>query len=421
MKKSGRQSIIFFTNDEHGQANVIITVARHLACQEQNIDVHLASFGDLELRMQRLNQELKDRFQISRTSDAKATPVDSPVGVEEMAQEEYTTQKQDPPQVIFHTLPGPSMASIIKEHGIAMPHAPGLGAVHSYRNLNNAILGWTNTEYLAIHSECLKIMQSLSPAAVVLDPGMWHAIDACRTLTLSYIVLTPSSLKEVAGSLQPRWTMFAKYPLVGSGYSFPLPWTKVMSNFWLALRLIGAMVSTGHIQRLNKCRREAGMQHKFPMLDMYKKENLYLSPSMTIIDYPMLELPNNIIGCGPIVSIGRSVAECDPKLDAWLKRKDTVLINLGTHFNSEEMPAVELAKGIDMVLNTVKNVQILWKLKFDWQNSNAFKKVLSGYIEAGDVLIVNWLDVDPVSILQTGCITTAVHHGGANSFYEACW
>ncbi len=111
-------------------------------------------------------------------------------------------------------------------------------------------------------------------------------------------------------------------------------------------------------------------------------------------------------------------AENDPEFAAWLQRRPTVLINLGSHTLSESSDAVELAKGVRVVLGRHQDLQFLWKLQSVLTDD--LKAILGAEIEGdGRVKIRNWLDMDPVSLLQSGHVICSVHHGGANSFYEA--
>lgn len=49
-----------------------------------------------------------------------------------------------------------------------------------------------------------------------------------------------------------------------------------------------------------------------------------------------------------------------------------------------------------------------------------FQQVLRSFITAGSGKVVSWIQADIMSILETGRIATYVHHGGANSYFEAC-
>lgn len=46
----------------------------------------------------------------------------------------------------------------------------------------------------------------------------------------------------------------------------------------------------------------------------------------------------------------RGFAESDPELAGWLQRRSIILINSGSHVLLEDSDAVELAKGVRVVL-----------------------------------------------------------------------
>jgi 2-acylglycerol O-acyltransferase 1 len=46
-------------------------------------------------------------------------------------------------------------------------------------------------------------------------------------------------------------------------------------------------------------------------------------------------------------------------------------------------------------------------------------KPLQAEVEADTARIRPWFEVEPMAMLQTGQIVCSVHHGGANSWYEA--
>jgi hydrogenase maturation factor len=49
------------------------------------------------------------------------------------------------------------------------------------------------------------------------------------------------------------------------------------------------------------------------------------------------------------------------------------------------------------------------------------ERVLGEEVKAGVVRVVDWLEAEPMAVLESGVVVCAVHHGGANSFLEAVW
>lgn len=136
------------------------------------------------------------------------------------------------------------------------------------------------------------------------------------------------------------------------------------------------------------------------------------------MDFPF-DVPSNVVSCGPILRQCQPLSESDPELNAWLT-KPTILISLGSHVRPSETVAVQMAKGINSMLYEHGNVQVLWKLRYDWESSTAFKEVLGAQITAGTVKVTPWIQPDIMSVLETGQVIVYVHHGGANSYFEAC-
>jgi hypothetical protein len=110
--------------------------------------------------------------------------------------------------------------------------------------------------------------------------------------------------------------------------------------------------------------------------------------------------------------------ESDP-LWAWLENGPTVLVNLGTHTAANEKFAVQLAGGLRVLLDRQVDTQVLWKVRGAADMMAVLINVLGHVIDNGRVKIVDWLDTAPVVILEHRNTICSVHHGGANSFYEA--
>ena len=156
----------------------------------------------------------------------------------------------------------------------------------------------------------------------------------------------------------------------------------------------------------------------FPLRNAYTKDALNLTPAFHEMDFPF-QVPNNVISCGPIVRQCQPLAVADPGLNKWLQ-KPTILISLGSHVKPSEDVAVQMAKAIRKMLYEYPDIQVLWKLRYDWESSRTFQNVLGAHITAGSVLVTPWIQPDMMSVLNTGQIVAYVHHGGANSYFEAC-
>lgn len=160
---------------------------------------------------------------------------------------------------------------------------------------------------------------------------------------------------------------------MGSGYSYPLPWTSILPNMYLVLRAAISMGTRNPPQRQTSVIKEKE-KSPFPLKGAYSKESLQLTPAFPQMDFP-LHIPPNVISCGPILRRHLSLSEVDPEMQAWLKQR-TILISLGSHVRPSEIVALEMAKAIRVVLNKHTQFQVLWKLRYDWQESVSFRKIL---------------------------------------------
>lgn len=153
-----------------------------------------------------------------------------------------------------------------------------------------------------------------------------------------------------------------------------------------------------------------------------------LVSSLPELDFPLI-IPDYVIPCGPILRDASTITESDPALEDWLSRGPTIYLNLGSICPVTEDQAVELASALKIVLDTLRlqpkaqSFQVLWKLKRlgDYEVSGPgcpIGKAL-GHSNRDLVEIVDWIQVEPIAILQSGHAACSIHHGGANSFNEA--
>ena len=172
------------------------------------------------------------------------------------------------------------------------------------------------------------------------------------------------------------------------------------------------------MRNLLDIRKKAGIRTPFPHVSPYCKDNLHLSPSFKEMEFP-LYVPDNVISCGPILRKSPPLTESDPALDSWLK-EPTILICLGSHVQAPEYETMEMTKAIQAVLREFPEIQVLWKHTYNWESSPTVKNVLGALVHSKKVRVVPWIKPEIISILQGGNIVAYVHHGGANSFFEAC-
>lgn len=152
-----------------------------------------------------------------------------------------------------------------------------------------------------------------------------------------------------------------------------------------------------------------------------KDKIVFLIPARRETEIPCY-FPGNFTLCGPILRPCSPIAEEDPELAAWLGRRPTVLVNLGSHVMYTIDVLQELMEGFRMLLDKRPDVQILWKIKPSSGaklDDTTLPNNLRTAIAEGQVRVEPWLAVEPIDILTSGHVECMVHHGGSNSYHEA--
>jgi len=146
-------------------------------------------------------------------------------------------------------------------------------------------------------------------------------------------------------------------------------------------------------------------------------EVLHLVPATRAIDWPFSVIPPNVIGCGPILPSSTPLAQVDPELARWIAARPTLIINMGSHVTYDAGQANEILSAIEQCLDKYPNIQVLWKCRRNKaaDEDDSEEKPLDPRIRA-----ITWLPSSPVACLTASkSVLAYVHHGGANSFYEA--
>ncbi|KAI0197522.1 glycosyltransferase family 1 protein [Astrocystis sublimbata] len=375
MQKTER-TILFMTNVELGQSSVMLAVASELTLNEC-LDIHIASFAGLENLV--------------------------------------------PPRATFHRLQGKSMKNVFTDKGLGfLPRHPASvkGAVQSYSELLPMLMApWEPNDYLALYDQCLGLIERVQPHAVVLDPLLGPAIDACSVLRQRRIVLSPATFKDHVVNLQPRGEVLWKYPVFCSGFPVPLPLSYVFANIYLIYQLVKLAYFNPRVQGLIKARNDYGIPGKMTVAyNQCDPDILHLVPATRQTDWPFSVIPSNLIGCGPILPSYKPLSDVDPALASWLQMRPTVIINMGSHVTYEPGQAEEITSAIFQCLDRYPNTQFLWKCGKTAQSDS---RVMDGIVDSR-VRLISWLPSTPVACLTASSSVLAyVHHGGSNSFHEA--
>ncbi|ROV97406.1 hypothetical protein VMCG_06947 [Cytospora schulzeri] len=386
-----RPSLLFFTNPEWGQANVVLATIHEFLIVD-DYDVHLASYASLQPRLQEL-----------LSIHAAAYPRPLRIASFEAQDGFQNGDEAQRPSITFHTIPGLSTAEACYRDGIQglLPHKPGLkGAVSSYSRLQDFFFHMTGEEYMEQERCARDIINQVQPAVIIAEQGLSQAIDACYELNR---------------------------PLA-SAFPFPIPGYLMPANLYLWVRMIGTIIGaaldkSSRLTIINNARHACGLWGPPPVMSAFKMASRIICPSLPELEFPMRVRPTTF-GCGPIALPKRPIRELDPDMDSWLRRKGmrTMLVNLGTHHTMDAMHALEIARALKHILDDVSDLQILWKIMLtgDGQQGDIDEVFGLALVANKRIRMERWLRADPVALLDTGKVIAQVHHGGANTYFECC-
>jgi hypothetical protein len=161
------KKILFFTNSESGQANIVLATAYELLSYD-HVDMHIASFASLENRV----SDLKAGAHGSIPSNTSVT---------------------------FHTIVGLSMAEVILRNfdPNTLAHACGIkAAVRQYPLMARLVTSWSADEYVQGYRSCIEIIKSVDPNIIVIEALCVQAREACVNVDRNYLILSPNTFRE---------------------------------------------------------------------------------------------------------------------------------------------------------------------------------------------------------------------------------
>jgi hypothetical protein len=179
------KKVLFMTNSEYGQANVILAVAYEFLLR-QRYDIHIASFAPLKGRIPALNELA------SCNSGGKASIA------------------------TFHLIAGPSaQEALLERDEFIGPFPPGLrGAKDSYRTTLPAMATtWEGPVYMTGYASCINILDSIKPDLIACDPLMSQGLEACKARSRDVVVLSPNTFREIMAKQQPFLSTLFRYPV----------------------------------------------------------------------------------------------------------------------------------------------------------------------------------------------------------------
>lgn len=385
-------TVLFLAHAEPGQINVQLATVQALVEAHPEIDVHFASFSTAAGYVERASA-----FALAKTPDARIT---------------------------FHELPGPDRGTALAHrYGCGnlsidecISHSPGAAGAHDLvSQLEVAVCTWNGTEHYAIYEEVIRLVGEIDPAVVVLDFLLRPGVDAVRRLNRAHVMITPNALADVVMFMQSYGAGLWKYPALGTGFSYPVPWRQIPENLYVNFRFIYSVFFKPLSQDILAYLREKGVK-SIDLVDL-RPDALLISQTLPGASLPVGDVPANIKAVGALLLDSAPAAEQDADLVAWL-REPTVVVNLGSLFKYGEERATIMAGAIRWVLQNT-DLQVLWKMAPHAEFGDAYAAPLQEFIDQNRLKISRWLPIDTLGLLEAGRVVAFVHHGGASSYHEA--
>lgn len=180
---------------------------------------------------------------------------------------------------------------------------------------------------------------------------------------------------------------------------------------------IASILMSSAIKNRRSWLQQQGIPRAVNLYEMYRQDVPWIAMSYPEAGFPLEYIPDNFHVVGPLVLDVAPAETQSADLAGWIKKAPTILVNLGSAFRYEEQGAGVMAEAIAAVLDAT-DAQILWKMHKAKEYGDDFLAPAKKYVENGRLRLESWLDVDPMSLYNTGDIVVSVHHGGANCFYE---
>ena len=184
----------------------------------------------------------------------------------------------------------------------------------------------------------------------------------------------------------------------------------------MKIRMLYSYLTAPEISILVKYRNSHGIFGRLPHEVPLRKATEVISPDILDLDFPF-KRPRNLRLYGPIVLDSGPVRNLDPQLADWLDAGPTVLMSMGTHFTYTKAQVRVILRAYLAALDP--KTRVLWKLPNHSSFNDVIDELLPGVEHKERFMIVDWIPVDPFSIMTHRNVMALVHHGGANSYFEA--
>ncbi|KAI0199394.1 hypothetical protein F4808DRAFT_471677 [Astrocystis sublimbata] len=387
-------TVLFLTNCEHGLAMNFLAMAYTLLVHHPEIEVHYASFKPMARRLERISEHARQKQPSARS-------------------------------IVYHELPDLVLLDLMIAKGRApdsIVHGPGIAGVKTViRDMTYYVSPWSAEQHMRLFNGCAEVMDKVDPALVVLDTTMRPAIHAARNRTRLQAVISALHPAETFPLDQPYLSWLWKYPVMGSGIPFPVPWSRLVENIYINMLYYWAMLRMVSFSETQKELASQGLTDPVSWYNIRADDVPYFSQALPGASIPLDVYPPNVTLTGPIILSTSRAEEESPALTEWLARGPTVLVSLGSLFVWSESQAIAMAQALVDTLASRSDLQVLWKFMKapDATYGDEFRAPLQPYIDSGRLKIESWLEVHPFALLETGHIVASVHHGGAGCYSEA--
>lgn len=187
MASTSPKKILFLTNSDYGQANVVLATAYELMLTG-DVQVHIASFEAL-------------RRSILATDQLAADKSGKPPG-----------------RLVFHSLVGTSQFDAASRPDVdifaAYDRPPTtINAARTVLTIEGIMQPWRLEEFVDLYKQTAHVVEQVAPDLTVVEPLFTPGLTLCNHLGLKWIVLSPNTIKDFAVPEQPRLAALWKYPM----------------------------------------------------------------------------------------------------------------------------------------------------------------------------------------------------------------
>ncbi|KAI1213071.1 glycosyltransferase family 1 protein [Annulohypoxylon truncatum] len=391
-------TVLFIANYEFGLSNVHLATAHALLERHPEVQIHFASFGPTFPRVDRISKH-------GRRLNSSAE------------------------EIVFHELPAQHLfaraMAMTGRTATSIIHPPGRAHIDQIgKDLAFYVAPWTGEAHLALYQQLTEIIDRVDPSLILLDIFFRPGLDAARNRKRLHAFVVPNMPIDVFPLHQPYGKWLWKYPVMGSGIPFPVPWSRLLDNIYMNIRYFHILSSMPHFKDGQKIIQSKGLD-RVTYHDLYRSNVPFFIQGLAEATIPLDHVPPNVTYTGPMSLSLSTPEEVSPELSQWLAQAPTLLVNLGSFFAWDHSRASAMAQAIADILHERAGLQVLWKLRKTGKEyggvafGDEFLDPVRPYLENGRLKMVQWLPVEPAALFETGHIVASVHHGGAGCFNEA--